>query len=138
MKVFLVAVLVAIAVAAPAPETTTTHKPIIEILSSSQVSQPDGSYEFAFEGADGSYRQEKGIVLNAGTEDEVLSVEGVYRFINAENQPQEVHYTSNDKGFVPSGGEIDPAISTAARLASEHVEPEPEAEGRILKIKKLE
>lgn len=80
----------------------------------------------SFEGADGSSRQEKGIVINPGTDNEAVIVEGTYKYLDAENKPVQVHYTANEKGFLPDGGLIDPAISKAARLVSENVDVEEE------------
>lgn len=116
------AAVLAAVIAAPPAEV----KPPIEILSSKYDHNPDGSYEFSFEGADGSSRQEKGIVINPGTDNEAVVVEGVYKYLDAENKPVEVHYTGNEKGFLPEGGHIDPAISNGAKLVSENVDVEEE------------
>lgn len=135
-------IVLAVAVAAPAKEEV--QKKIIEILSSNFDSNPDGSYAFrweqsstskvvnwtkqfesswnSFEGADGSARQEKGIVINQGTDQEAIAVEGIYRYLDADNNPVEVAYTANEKGFVPEGGNIHPAVQKGARLASESVD----------------
>lgn len=68
---------------------------------------------------DGSSREERGIVIHRGEENEAVAVEGSYRFIDGDGKEVEVHYTANDDGFVPEGGDVDPLITLNARTASE-------------------
>ncbi|XP_055387538.1 endocuticle structural protein SgAbd-6-like [Condylostylus longicornis] len=110
--------IIAITQARPADEP-------IAILKSETDVNADGSYSFLFEGADGSFREEKAIPKNVGTEDAYLEITGTYRYVDKDGQNVEVHYTADDKGFIPSGTNIPEDISKAARLAAEHAHDEP-------------
>ncbi|XP_055387539.1 larval cuticle protein 1-like [Condylostylus longicornis] len=114
MKTIIVLVAaIAIAQARPASDEP------VAILKAESDFEPEGSYTFMFEGADGSFREEKGTIMNAGKEDAYVAVSGTYKYIDADGQPIEVHYTSDEKGFVPSGTNIPASIEKAARAAGE-------------------
>lgn len=76
----------------------------------------------SFEGADGSSREEKGVVIHAGEENEAVAVQGSYRYIDQQNQMVEVHYTGDEKGFVPEGAMVHPSITKNAKAVGENVD----------------
>ncbi|XP_055387471.1 larval cuticle protein 65Ag1-like [Condylostylus longicornis] len=91
----------------------------VSIVRSESVYQPDGSYKFSYETSDGAIREESGIPKNVGQEDQFVAVTGMYKYIDADGQPIEVHYTADEHGFVPVGSNIPEAIVRAAKSASE-------------------
>ncbi|KAH8321478.1 hypothetical protein KR074_005960 [Drosophila pseudoananassae] len=99
--------------------STTEKREIVPVLKFETEKQPDGSFNFMYEGADQSYRQEKGVVENAGTDDEALEVSGSYRYIDADGNTVEVHYTAGKNGFVPVGTIIPNEITALAKAAAD-------------------
>lgn len=75
------------------------------ILKSLAEQQSDGSYFFNYEAADGSYREEVGIVrrsdADAADDDDELEVSGIYHYIDDYGQTVEVSYTADKNGFLP-------------------------------------
>lgn len=75
-----------------------------------------GRYELS----DGTSREERGVPIpGPENEEKRVVVEGVYRFINDEGTPIEVHYKADENGYVPEGGDVNPAITANARTISE-------------------
>ncbi|CAD7013211.1 unnamed protein product [Ceratitis capitata] len=109
----------------PAVAVVQTEKDFVPILKSVAERKDDGSFVFSYEGADGSYREEVGIVKNAGTDDETLEVSGSYRYLDADGQLIEVRYTAGENGFVPQGTNIPQEISLAAKAAAEFARSHP-------------
>lgn len=101
------------------------EKEFVPIVKSVAERKDDGSFVFSYEGADGSYREEVGIVKNAGTDEETLEVSGSYRYYDADGQLVEVRYTADENGFVPQGTNIPKEISTAAQAAVELARHQP-------------
>lgn len=99
--------------------TTTEKREIVPLLKFETDKQPDGSFHFMYEGGDQSFRQEQGVVENAGTEDEALEVSGSYRYIDADGNTVEVHYTAGKNGFVPVGTIIPGEITALAKAAAD-------------------
>lgn len=91
----------------------------VPIVKSVAERKEDGSFLFAYEGGDGSFRKEVGVIQNPGTDDEALEVSGSYRYIDADGQEVEVHYTAGKGGFVPEGTNIPKEITQAAQAAAE-------------------
>ncbi|XP_054740189.1 larval cuticle protein 65Ag1-like [Anastrepha obliqua] len=112
----------AIAPVAVAAEPVKDFVPIVKSLAERK---DDGSFVFSYEGADGSQREEVGIVRNAGTDDETLEVSGSYRYYDADGQLVEVRYTAGENGFVPQGTNIPQEISAAAHAAAEVARRQP-------------
>lgn len=80
----------------------------------------------SYETADGSYREEKATIINPGTEDEMISVVGKYRYKNEHGEVVEVSYTSDDHGFVPTGTVIHKEVIKNARTVSQQIDNEGE------------
>ncbi|KAH8348676.1 hypothetical protein KR084_009745 [Drosophila pseudotakahashii] len=100
-------------------DSTTEKKEIVPVLKFETDKQPDGSFHFMYEGGDQSFRQEQGVIQNAGTEDEALEVSGSYRYIDADGNTVEVNYTAGKNGFVPIGTIIPKEITELARSAAD-------------------
>ncbi|XP_065368081.1 endocuticle structural protein SgAbd-6-like [Calliphora vicina] len=116
--VILFACIAAVAVAAPATERDEVRE-VVAILKSEINKNDDGSYQLSYEGGDGTTRDEKAVVMNAGTEDEALEVKGSYKYIDADGQEVEVFYTAGVNGFVPYGKTINEEISAVAEAAKD-------------------
>ncbi|XP_061394128.1 larval cuticle protein 65Ag1-like [Musca vetustissima] len=109
------ACIAALAVAAPVKE----EKEIIEILKSEITKNDNGSYQLAYESADGSIREEKATVVDEGTDEEALEIKGSYKYINDAGEEVEVFYTAGKNGFVPYGSIINPEITAVAEAAKD-------------------
>ncbi|XP_064547953.1 larval cuticle protein 1 [Drosophila montana] len=106
---------------------------LVPIIKSLAEQKNDGSYFFAYEGADGSYREEVGIVRRSGKhnddvdnadddDDAELEISGVYRYIDSQGERVEVSYTADKNGFVPLGTNIPKEITETARNAVQSLE----------------
>ncbi|KAH8291049.1 hypothetical protein KR054_008048, partial [Drosophila jambulina] len=82
----------------------------VPILKSVAEQQSDGSYFFNYQAADGSYREEVGIVrrsdskaakADADHDNDDLEVSGIYHYIDDHGQTVEVSYTADKNGFLP-------------------------------------
>ncbi|XP_017068813.1 larval cuticle protein 1 [Drosophila eugracilis] len=79
----------------------------VPILHSVAKQLNSGSYFFMYEGADGTYREELGIVnsdsksTDEDDDDGDLEVSGIYRYIDDGGQALEVSYTADKNGFLP-------------------------------------
>lgn len=125
MQLIVLSVLIAISIAAPSTDNIEEeHVEQIQIISSEFRTNPDGAYSFSYESADGSFRQEKAVILNPGEKDEKISIIGSYRYTDDAGQLVEVNYTSDDKGFQPTGSIIHPAVVENARIVSQNVDEE--------------
>ena len=89
----------------------------------------DGSYQLAYESGDGTIREEKATIMNAGTEDEALEIKGSYKYIDEDGKEVEVFYTAGVNGFVPYGKTINEEISAAAEAAKDLPKEEPSVKG---------
>ncbi|XP_030387101.1 endocuticle structural protein SgAbd-6-like [Scaptodrosophila lebanonensis] len=99
----------------PIGEERPDQEQFVPIVKSVGEQKSDGSYFFAYEGADGSFREEVGIIKNAGTENEELEISGTYHYYDANGDKVEVSYVADKNGFVPQGTSIPKEISEAAR-----------------------
>ncbi|TMW45316.1 hypothetical protein DOY81_009603 [Sarcophaga bullata] len=86
----------------------------VSILSQGEEKTEDGSYMYYYEGSDGSKRQEVGIVMNPGSEQEYLVVKGSYSYIDQNGDEIVVEYIADENGFQPQGTHISHTISQAA------------------------
>ncbi|XP_043644927.1 endocuticle structural protein SgAbd-6, partial [Drosophila teissieri] len=115
LPLFVLAVVVACCHALPVePE----REPVA-ILKSEINKHEDGSYDAAYESADGTSRSEGAVVVDKGTDDEALEVKGSYKYINEDGQEVEVFYTAGKNGFVPYGSIINPEITAVAEAAKD-------------------
>ncbi|XP_073847836.1 endocuticle structural glycoprotein ABD-5-like [Musca autumnalis] len=118
---------------AAAIESTTEKREIIPLIKYDRVNNPDGSFQFSYEGGDKSFREETAHVVDAGTEDEALEVSGSYRYIDEDGREVEVQYTAGKNGFIPVGTNILPEISEGAMAAAKAANEQAEEEKRNAK-----
>ncbi|XP_016991851.1 uncharacterized protein LOC108053650 [Drosophila rhopaloa] len=121
-------------------DSTTEKREIVPVLKFETEKQPDGSFHFSYEGGDQSIRSEKGVVVDAGTEDEALEVSGMYSYVDADGNTVVVHYTAGKNGFVPVGTIIPKEITELARAAADlpKVSVEEELRNRKARSQELE
>lgn len=92
------ATLLALALAAP-------QEPA-EIVTYDSDNSGTGSYSFSFETSDGIARKEEGHVENEGTENEILKVQGSYKYLGDDGNLYTVEYIADENGFQPRGDHI--------------------------------
>lgn len=87
----------------------------VPIVQQSFDINPDGSYSFGYQSADGSNRQEVGGVKfsNIPGVEPIISVQGSYSYPSSDGQQIDVQYTADENGYQPSGPGIHPAILKA-------------------------
>ncbi|KAH8252797.1 hypothetical protein KR032_001896, partial [Drosophila birchii] len=82
----------------------------VPILNFDAEQQSDGSYFFAYQAADGSFRQEVGIVKRSDAkaakpdddhDNDELEVSGIYHYIDDYGQTVHVSYTADKNGYLP-------------------------------------
>ncbi|XP_063229005.1 endocuticle structural protein SgAbd-6-like [Bacillus rossius redtenbacheri] len=83
----------------------------VKIMSYVNDVRPDG-YDFSYELSDGTMRQEKGTLRDAGTENEVWEVIGFSRWFSPDGQEHVQEYRADNRGGL--GG---PALGVRAALA---------------------
>ncbi|KAL7049063.1 hypothetical protein ACKWTF_003578 [Chironomus riparius] len=60
-------------------------------------------YKFSYETSDGVSRQEEGVLKNAGTEDEAMSVTGSVTWTSPEGQTFTLTFVADETGYHPEG-----------------------------------
>ncbi|KAH8233514.1 hypothetical protein KR026_009124 [Drosophila bipectinata] len=115
MPLFVLAALATVAFAFPEG----LEKEIIPVLKSEINKRPDGSYDSAYETANGIVHNEEATIQDKGTEDEALEIKGSYKYINDLGEEVEVFYTAGKNGFVPYGTSINPEITAVAEAAKD-------------------
>lgn len=86
MKFIVLALCIAAALAAPAD---------VEILKSTSVIDPE-SWNFAFEQSDGTKHDQAGVLKNAGSDNEAISVTGSFSFVADDGQTYTVTYIADE------------------------------------------
>ncbi|CAI6361648.1 unnamed protein product [Macrosiphum euphorbiae] len=76
----------------------------------------DGDYNFKYETGNGIYAEERGVMLNKGTENEANSVVGSYKYVSPEGLPIEVTYTAGVDGFRAYGAHLPVGPPAASNL----------------------
>ncbi|XP_066597326.1 larval cuticle protein LCP-17-like [Prorops nasuta] len=115
----------AVSVAAPADPTTT---PVAILKQSVDGPNPDGSYQYSYETANGIQAQEEGHLKNVGTEEEALEVQGGYSYTAPDGTPVQITYVADENGFQPQGDILptSPPIPPAILRALEYIAAHPE------------
>ncbi|XP_015595888.1 endocuticle structural glycoprotein SgAbd-1 [Cephus cinctus] len=121
----LLALLAAAAVAAPVDSET----PISILSRSEDGPNPDGSYAWSFETANGIKAEEQGQPKKVdNAEDSSLAVQGSFSYKSEDGTPISLSYTADENGFQPRGDhlpvapEIPPAILRALEWIAAHPE----------------
>ncbi|XP_015517798.1 endocuticle structural glycoprotein SgAbd-1-like [Neodiprion pinetum] len=107
--------LTACALARPADE------PIAIVAQTQDGPNPDGSYKWSYESANGIKAEEEGSVVNAGAENESTAVQGGYSYTGEDGVVISLTYKAGEEGFQPEGAHIPtaPPIPEAIQKALE-------------------
>ncbi|KAJ2946964.1 hypothetical protein O0L34_g16312 [Tuta absoluta] len=114
MKLLVVLSLVAMVAAAPQAADPNPNQDI-QLLRFETDNDGLGSYNFAYEQSDGSKREEKGELKNAGAEDEGIVMRGSYSWVGPDGVTYTVTYVADENGFQPTieqgpGGAVPPGV----------------------------
>lgn len=78
----------------------------------------DGSYQYAYETANGINAHEQGYVKNAGVKDgEIQVAQGYYSYTAPDGQPIQVHYTADENGFKAEGAHLPTPVPLPKEIA---------------------
>jgi len=123
-QVIVLCALVAVAVAAPASNTS----PIPILRQALNGPNPDGTYSYSYETANGIQAQEEGHLKNVGTDQEALEAQGSFTYTDNDGQVYQITYVANENGFQPEGAHlptappVPPMIERALKYIAEHPE----------------
>ncbi|XP_057320892.1 endocuticle structural glycoprotein SgAbd-1-like [Microplitis mediator] len=126
-KALIVLAIVAAALAAPQYQSESTPIPILN--ESRDGPNPDGSYSWSYETANGIQAREQGSVVQSDkNENGALSVSGGYKYIGEDGNPIEVTYTADENGYQAQGAHLPvaPPIPEAILRALEWIAAHPE------------
>ncbi|RZC34046.1 endocuticle structural glycoprotein SgAbd-4 [Asbolus verrucosus] len=100
----------------------------IEILRQEQNIEPDGSYKWAYETANGIAAQEQGALRQQGQQDPSIAAQGSFAYTSPEGQPISLSYVADENGFQPQGEHLPtpPPIPPAILRALEWIAAHPE------------
>ncbi|KAG7205051.1 hypothetical protein KM043_005431 [Ampulex compressa] len=94
-----------VAVALAAPQVRPQEVVVVKETPSDNIGL--GEYNFGYELSNGESRQESAHLVNAGTENEALAVQGSFSFVDpVTNQRYTVNYVADENGFQPQGEHI--------------------------------
>ncbi|KAJ8732049.1 hypothetical protein PYW08_014779 [Mythimna loreyi] len=106
MKSMIIVALALVAVAAALP----VEQEPVPIVRSSNEQNPDGSYSFEYESADGSKRQEVGTptqtVDEEGKPATAIFVRGTYSYVNPDGNIETIQYEADNNGFSAEGPSV--------------------------------
>nr|QGT33357.1 cuticular protein 4 [Microplitis mediator] len=125
-KALIVLAIVAAALAAPQYQSESST-PIPIISESRNGPNPDGSYSWSYETANGILAREQGSLVQSDNK-EALSVSGGYKYIGEDGNPIEITYTADENGYQPQGAHLPvaPPIPEAILKALEWIAAHPE------------
>lgn len=112
--------------AAAAPVDDTSPIPILKQALNGP--NPDGSYSYSYETANGIQAQEDGQLNHQGTDDEAFEAKGSFSYTADDGQTYQVSYVANENGFQPEGAHlptappVPPLIQRALQYIAEHPE----------------
>ncbi|XP_066597384.1 endocuticle structural glycoprotein SgAbd-4-like [Prorops nasuta] len=115
------------AYSAPLEESSTV--PIVAY--SADGPNPDGSYSYSYETANGIHAQEEGHLLKSQDpkeKEDSIVVQGSYSYTADDGTPISVSYVADENGFQPKGDHlpVGPAIPPAILRALEYIAAHPE------------
>uniref|UniRef100_A0A6B2E6I6 Putative cuticular protein 49ae n=1 Tax=Phlebotomus kandelakii TaxID=1109342 RepID=A0A6B2E6I6_9DIPT len=108
-----------------APQGPKAAEPIAIISQDSNL-EPDGSYQYSYETANGIKGQETGTLKRATSPDtsDVIISQGSYTYTSPEGEQISVNYSADDvNGFVPQGAHLptSPPIPPAIEKALQYI-----------------
>ncbi|KAI4456121.1 cuticle protein [Holotrichia oblita] len=130
IKLTVALLVVGVCFAAPPPaERPPPPKEVVPIVSQQSDAQPDGQYNFAFEGGDGTQQQQTGEV-KVVEDKPVISVSGKYSYVDAEGATHSVSYTADETGYHPEGDilPVGPPIPEAIARSLQYIQEHPYVE----------
>ncbi|XP_015429441.1 PREDICTED: endocuticle structural glycoprotein ABD-4-like [Dufourea novaeangliae] len=122
LQVVVLCALAAVAVAIP---LVPAEPPIPILRQSADGPNPDGSYNYNYETANGIQAQELGYLRYAGTTGEAREAQGSYSYTAPNGEVVQVSYVANENGFQPQGSHI-PPIPPQILRALEYIAAHPE------------
>ncbi|EFA04466.1 endocuticle structural glycoprotein SgAbd-4 [Tribolium castaneum] len=107
---------------------TPNRGPQVAILRQEQTVDPDGSYRWAYETANGIVAQEQGALRPQGGPEPSIAAQGSFAYTSPEGQPISLTYTADENGFRPQGAHLPtpPPIPPAILRALEWIAAHPE------------
>ncbi|XP_013110224.1 endocuticle structural protein SgAbd-6-like isoform X1 [Stomoxys calcitrans] len=78
----------------------------VEIVEQTNENIGIDGYKFSYTLSDGTTRTEEGTVINAGTENESLSVKGTISWVAPDGQTYTINFVADENGFQPEGAHI--------------------------------
>ncbi|CAG4937436.1 unnamed protein product [Colias eurytheme] len=100
MKIIIALSLLAVALAAPQGQDP------IAILRQESDSNPDGSFNYDFETANGISASANGALRNIGAEEPALQIQGQVNYPSDDGTPIQLTYTADENGFQPQGAHL--------------------------------
>ncbi|XP_032691324.1 flexible cuticle protein 12-like [Odontomachus brunneus] len=98
--------LVTVAFAAP-PQYTRDNSQTVVVKETPLDNIGIDGYQFGYELSNGESRQESGQLVNAGTENESIAVQGSFSYVDPEtNVRYTVNYIADENGFHPQGDHL--------------------------------
>ncbi|XP_076235995.1 cuticular protein 18 [Calliopsis andreniformis] len=114
------------ALATAAVPLVPVEPPIPILRQAAEGPNPDGSYNFNFETANGIQAQEVGYLKYAGTPGaEAREAQGSYTYTAPNGEVVQVSYVANENGYQPQGSHIPPIPPQIIR-ALEYIAAHPE------------
>ncbi|XP_034480824.1 endocuticle structural protein SgAbd-6-like [Drosophila innubila] len=77
----------------------------VHIVEQSADVQANG-YKLSLETSDGTKRSEDATVKNPGTDDEALSVKGLYSYVGNDGVTYTVNFIADENGYQPQGAHL--------------------------------
>ncbi|GAB0093183.1 endocuticle structural glycoprotein ABD-4 [Sergentomyia squamirostris] len=116
------------------PQTARAEEPIA-ILSQDTNIEPDGSYQYSYETANGIKGQETGTLKRATNPDnsDVIIAQGSFSYTAPDGQQISISYSADDEnGFVPQGSHLptSPPIPPAIEKALQYIASQPQPRTR--------
>ncbi|XP_013110240.1 endocuticle structural protein SgAbd-6 [Stomoxys calcitrans] len=78
----------------------------VEVVEQTYENTGFDGYKFSYTLSDGTTRTEQGTVINAGTENESLSVKGSVTWVAPDGQSYTVNFVADENGFQPEGAHL--------------------------------
>ncbi|KAL6254413.1 hypothetical protein P5V15_014461 [Pogonomyrmex californicus] len=108
MKASIIALLCVLVVARAAPPLRhqiqyTTNNFIPIVASNLDGPNPDGSYSFNYETANGIQAQEQGHLAKISKEEDAIQVQGAFSYTDNNGNPFALSYIADENGFRPQG-----------------------------------
>ncbi|XP_017071035.1 endocuticle structural protein SgAbd-6 [Drosophila eugracilis] len=78
----------------------------VEVLEYESENTGLGGYKFSYKLSDGTSRTEEGVVNNAGTDNESISIRGSVSWVAPDGQTYTINFVADENGFQPEGAHL--------------------------------